>query len=624
MAALGSQSIASSYEQLLHVDANGGGNGTTHVSIKDGDNGTTFGFTIATDALMMTGTNRLEFGDTGTYIHQSADGVLDLVSDTELELNATTIEMNGAVKIVGSGATDHVLIENTNTGADNAPDLVLYRNSSSPADSDSIGRLEFRGRNDNTEDITYANLEGVIIDASDGAESSRLLQSIMKGGSSVIGFKSDNTEFAINESGVDMDFRVEAASSNTHALFVQGSSGNVGIGDSDPSEAKLSIDNVASGDIGLQVVQAQAEPGIFIDQNGNNRGLKVESTGSNNGAALFNSNCGSSTVDPLVKMEIENSAFDQPVLHIVNAGTSYALEIDANGTERGLYLDQAGNAAGAEVHSRHASFTNNSYHAKTTRTASADFAFFRGTSDAFSSPDVEVALKGDGVIQGDQAYATGASDYAEYFESKDGSAIPIGTTVKLDNGKIVACEDGDTPIGAIRPEGTVSVLGNSAWNKWTQKYLKTDYGEYIYEEYTMTEWKEDSDKIKTEAVEKVLYAEGDEIPEGKEIGDIKTEAIAAIYEQTEHQYQTDKIPSDVKVPSDAIVISAQEDGKKLMRKKINPDYDESKTYVPREERDEWNIVGLLGQIEITKGQPMASNWIKMKDVSDTVEMWFVK
>ena len=102
MAALGSQSIASSYEQLLHVDADGGGNSTTHVSVKDGDNGTTFGFTIASDALMMSSTNRLEFGDTGTYIHQSADGVLDLVSDTELELNATTIDMNGAVQISGN------------------------------------------------------------------------------------------------------------------------------------------------------------------------------------------------------------------------------------------------------------------------------------------------------------------------------------------------------------------------------------------------------------------------------------------------------------------------------------------------------------------------------------------
>ena len=79
MATLTGQSIASSYEQLLHVDRDGGGNGTTHVSVKDGDNGTTFPITLATDAVMITSTNRLEFGDDASYIHQSADGVLDLV-----------------------------------------------------------------------------------------------------------------------------------------------------------------------------------------------------------------------------------------------------------------------------------------------------------------------------------------------------------------------------------------------------------------------------------------------------------------------------------------------------------------------------------------------------------------
>ena len=104
MAALGSQSIASSYEQILQVDRDGGGDTTTHVSVKDGDNGTTFGFTIASDALMMSSTNRLEFGDTGTYIHQSADGVLDLVSDTEIELNGT-IDINGAVTMDGGNVT---------------------------------------------------------------------------------------------------------------------------------------------------------------------------------------------------------------------------------------------------------------------------------------------------------------------------------------------------------------------------------------------------------------------------------------------------------------------------------------------------------------------------------------
>ena len=123
MAALGAQSIASSYEQLLHVDADGGGNTTTHVSVKDGDNGTTFGFTIATDALMMSSTNRLEFGDTGTYIHQSADGVLDLVSDTEIEINATTIDVNGALDLSGNAQ----LSGTVTVGADGSgTDVIFY------------------------------------------------------------------------------------------------------------------------------------------------------------------------------------------------------------------------------------------------------------------------------------------------------------------------------------------------------------------------------------------------------------------------------------------------------------------------------------------------------------------
>ena len=50
----------------------------------------------------MNSTNQLQFGDSGTHISQSADGVLDLVSDTEIEINATTIDMNGNVDISGT------------------------------------------------------------------------------------------------------------------------------------------------------------------------------------------------------------------------------------------------------------------------------------------------------------------------------------------------------------------------------------------------------------------------------------------------------------------------------------------------------------------------------------------
>ena len=57
---------------------------------------------VADTGLLLNSTRQLQFGDSGTYIHQSADGVLDLVSDTEIEINATTIDINGNVEISGT------------------------------------------------------------------------------------------------------------------------------------------------------------------------------------------------------------------------------------------------------------------------------------------------------------------------------------------------------------------------------------------------------------------------------------------------------------------------------------------------------------------------------------------
>ena len=47
----------------------------------------------------------------------------------------------------GATAGDSLLVESTATNAADAPDLVLYRNSSSPANSDDLGIIRFRGKN---------------------------------------------------------------------------------------------------------------------------------------------------------------------------------------------------------------------------------------------------------------------------------------------------------------------------------------------------------------------------------------------------------------------------------------------------------------------------------------------
>ena len=80
---------------------------------------------VADTGILLNSTRQLQFGDSGTYIHQSADGVLDLVSDTELELNATTIDINGAVDISGATTVGGILKTDDTTEATSTTDGSL-------------------------------------------------------------------------------------------------------------------------------------------------------------------------------------------------------------------------------------------------------------------------------------------------------------------------------------------------------------------------------------------------------------------------------------------------------------------------------------------------------------------
>jgi len=63
------------------------------------------------DDILLSTTEKLQFRDTALYIYSSADGQLDLVADTEIQIAATTIDINGAVALNGAitGATNITL-----------------------------------------------------------------------------------------------------------------------------------------------------------------------------------------------------------------------------------------------------------------------------------------------------------------------------------------------------------------------------------------------------------------------------------------------------------------------------------------------------------------------------------
>jgi hypothetical protein len=68
------------------------------------------------DDLLIASTEKVQFRDTGLYIYSSVDGQLDLVADTEIQIAATTIDINGAADISGNlGVGGNLTVTGTTT-----------------------------------------------------------------------------------------------------------------------------------------------------------------------------------------------------------------------------------------------------------------------------------------------------------------------------------------------------------------------------------------------------------------------------------------------------------------------------------------------------------------------------
>ena len=67
------------------------------------------------DDILVASTEKLQFRDTAIYINSSTDGQLDLVADTEIQLAATTVDLNGNLDVSGSLTLGGVTLTSTAT-----------------------------------------------------------------------------------------------------------------------------------------------------------------------------------------------------------------------------------------------------------------------------------------------------------------------------------------------------------------------------------------------------------------------------------------------------------------------------------------------------------------------------
>jgi len=226
----------------------------------------------------------------------------------------------------------------------------------------------------------------------------------------------------------------------------------------------------------------------------------------------------------------------------VKASTNGSTAISLTGTYHEFVQNSVG-SANTYFYSTGATQTGANIIPVSDRSNSSAFSFLTALSSG--GGDAEFNLRGDGNAYADGSWSGGGADYAEYFEWLDGNLDNEdrrGYSVSLINDKIKIAEEGDLIIGVI--SGNASVIGDSAWNMWNEKYLRDDFQTYIRDE------------------------NGDRI--------------------------------------------------------LNPNFDPDTEYISREKRPEWGVVGLVGKLCIIKGQLTMPNWIKLKNISDTVEQWLIK
>ena len=367
--------------------------------------------------------------------------------------------------------------------------------------------------------------------------------------------------------------------------------------------------NHATGDMGIEV-----EDDLLVTAD------RVDFTDTNSNHVTVNGNPASGQKGIVLSYDNTNNNGQINALH---TGTEYRpIDIGANAnvflvsssgnvgigtTSPSKRLELTDSSAGSSFDFFNTSSTQGDtvFRLNASRSANSAYNFFKMYSGS-GFGDTEFAFRGDGNAYADGSFSGSGADYQEFFESTDGTALEIGISVVMDGEKVRAynasSDSTDNIVGVVRPKSenkNSAVIGNTAWNHWTDKYLTNDYGVYLREDVTVWEWDE------------VRYVDGDDVPEDKQINDIKVEAGSC--------YERDELAKDASWTPPTGATSSKQSVRKL-----NPDYDASRTYTPREERTEWNLIGLLGQVQIKANEPVRPTWIKMKQISESVDLYLVR
>ena len=194
-------------------------------------------------------------GDTGEALlyHYGSEKLATTSTGIDVtgSVTADGLTVDGAATISVSDNSDNLSLISTDADDNSGPNLRMYRNSASPADSDVIGQIDFEGRNDNSQDVRYGFISAKISDASDGSEDGQLRFFTIAGGTETQTLTMESAKVGIVTSSPAASLHVSETSSGLTARFSNESNQTLDIGTVSGSGSSGSVyfDNPNSGNV---------------------------------------------------------------------------------------------------------------------------------------------------------------------------------------------------------------------------------------------------------------------------------------------------------------------------------------------------------------------------------------
>jgi hypothetical protein len=132
---------------------------------------------LLSDDILMNSTEKIQFGDTASFIQQSSDGVLQIDGEATVNVNASTAftVTTDTATFTSANANDPVvIIKNTTNDAAAARLHFVKDKGAAGADGDDIGTIEFISDDDGQTQTSFAKIVGEVSESANTDEAGKL------------------------------------------------------------------------------------------------------------------------------------------------------------------------------------------------------------------------------------------------------------------------------------------------------------------------------------------------------------------------------------------------------------------------------------------------------------------